>query len=192
MAPRNMNSYYDDDDRSVKRVQPGISRSSSRGGYSGRSSGYSGRSSGAYNQRRSAPQPSRRPASSGGRPPQNRRPAGGRRPIRRRRSSARLYVFIALIAVVLVVAILIFARPAQETPRQIVEVTPSAAVVAVTRSPEENSKPADETAVPSAADLHTTRELCRLLKQVSIDLVDHFIIADDEMVSLRESGCFYD
>lgn len=47
-------------------------------------------------------------------------------------------------------------------------------------------------AVPSAADMHTTQELRRVLKQVSIDLVDHFIIADDDMVSMAESGCFYD
>lgn len=45
-------------------------------------------------------------------------------------------------------------------------------------------------AMPSAADLHTTQELRRVLQQVSIELVDHFIVADDDMVSLRESGCF--
>lgn len=45
-------------------------------------------------------------------------------------------------------------------------------------------------AMPSAADLHTTQELRRVLKQVSIELVDHFIIADDDMVSMRESGYF--
>ncbi len=42
----------------------------------------------------------------------------------------------------------------------------------------------------SAVDLHTTRELRRLLRQVGVELVDHFIIADDDMVSMRESGCF--
>ena len=47
-------------------------------------------------------------------------------------------------------------------------------------------------AVPSAADLHTTRDLRRTLRQVSIDLVDHFIFADDDMVSMRDSGCFCD
>lgn len=45
-------------------------------------------------------------------------------------------------------------------------------------------------AMPSAADLHTTQELRRLLRQVSVELVDHFIIADDDMVSMRESGYF--
>ena len=45
-------------------------------------------------------------------------------------------------------------------------------------------------AMPSSADLHTTQELRRVLKQVGIELVDHFIIADDDMVSMRESGCF--
>ena len=47
-------------------------------------------------------------------------------------------------------------------------------------------------AMPSSADLHSTRELRRLLRQVSIELVDHFIFADDDMVSMAESGCFYD
>lgn len=45
-------------------------------------------------------------------------------------------------------------------------------------------------AMPSAADLHTTQELRRVLKQVSIELVDHFVVADDDMVSMRDSGCF--
>ena len=45
-------------------------------------------------------------------------------------------------------------------------------------------------AVPSAADLHTTKDLRRTLRQVSIELVDHFIFADDDMVSMRDSGCF--
>ena len=47
-------------------------------------------------------------------------------------------------------------------------------------------------ALPSSADIHTTRELRRVLKQVSIELVDHFIFADDDMVSMAESGCFYE
>lgn len=45
-------------------------------------------------------------------------------------------------------------------------------------------------AMPSASDLHTTQELRKVLKQVSIELVDHFIIADDDMVSMRDSGYF--
>ena len=45
-------------------------------------------------------------------------------------------------------------------------------------------------AIPSAADLHTTHELRRVLQQVSIELVDHFVVADDDMVSMRDSGCF--
>lgn len=45
-------------------------------------------------------------------------------------------------------------------------------------------------AVPSSADLHTTQELRRMLRQVSIELVDHVVFADDEMVSMRESGFF--
>jgi len=45
-------------------------------------------------------------------------------------------------------------------------------------------------AIPSAADMHTTHELRRILHQVGIELVDHFIIADGDMVSMAASGCF--
>jgi len=45
-------------------------------------------------------------------------------------------------------------------------------------------------AVYSAADVSVTRELYALLAQVNIELVDHFIIANDDMVSMRESGVF--
>ena len=43
-------------------------------------------------------------------------------------------------------------------------------------------------AVYSAADAAATRAVAELLRQVDIELVDHFIIANDEMVSMRESG----
>ena len=45
-------------------------------------------------------------------------------------------------------------------------------------------------AIPSAPDMHTTRELQRVLRQVGIELVDHFIFADDDMVSMADFGCF--
>lgn len=47
-------------------------------------------------------------------------------------------------------------------------------------------------ALPSNADMRATRELRRLLEQVSVELVDHFIFADDEMVSMAESGWLSD
>lgn len=45
-------------------------------------------------------------------------------------------------------------------------------------------------AMYSAADVATTREVRKLLAQVNIELVDHFVIANDDMVSMRESGVF--
>ena len=43
-------------------------------------------------------------------------------------------------------------------------------------------------AMCSAQDVHTTKYLSQLLRQVGVCLVDHFVIAEDEMVSMRESG----
>lgn len=53
------------------------------------------------------------------------------------------------------------------------------------------------TALPSNSDLLTTRTLRETLLSVGVDLIDHFIITDDDYVSLRESGLagnifFYD
>lgn len=45
-------------------------------------------------------------------------------------------------------------------------------------------------AMYSPADVVTTREVSRLLARVNIELLDHYIIANDDMVSLRESGVF--
>lgn len=45
-------------------------------------------------------------------------------------------------------------------------------------------------AMYSAADVTTTRDVFRLLAQVDIQLLDHYIIANDDMVSMRESGVF--
>jgi DNA repair protein RadC len=43
-------------------------------------------------------------------------------------------------------------------------------------------------ALPSQADLLTTRRLQAVLDAVGIELSDHLIFSDDDMVSLRESG----
>ena len=45
-------------------------------------------------------------------------------------------------------------------------------------------------AMYSAADVAATREVAKLLRQVDIELMDHYIIANDDMVSMRESGVF--
>jgi DNA repair protein RadC len=45
-------------------------------------------------------------------------------------------------------------------------------------------------ATPSHEDLLTTRHLFQLLQQVGIQLYDHVILVDDDMLSLRDSGIF--
>ena len=45
-------------------------------------------------------------------------------------------------------------------------------------------------ALPSQADLVTTRRLWDVLRNVGVELVDHLIFADDDMVSLKDSGIF--
>ena len=45
-------------------------------------------------------------------------------------------------------------------------------------------------AMYSPADVTVTREVAKLLRQVDIELMDHYIIANDDMVSMRESGVF--
>jgi len=45
-------------------------------------------------------------------------------------------------------------------------------------------------AVPSDEDISTTRYLKGMFRQMSIALLDHVIVADDEMVSMRDSGFF--
>ena len=44
------------------------------------------------------------------------------------------------------------------------------------------------TALPSHSDLLTTQKVRETLMSVGVDLIDHFIITDDDYVSLRESG----
>lgn len=53
------------------------------------------------------------------------------------------------------------------------------------------------TALPSHSDLITTQTVRETLLSVGVDLIDHFIITDDDYVSLRDSGLagnifFYD
>ena len=43
-------------------------------------------------------------------------------------------------------------------------------------------------ALPSADDLHTTRRIAKALFAVEINLADHIIVADDDYVSLAQSG----
>ncbi|MDY3015373.1 MAG: JAB domain-containing protein [Evtepia sp.] len=45
-------------------------------------------------------------------------------------------------------------------------------------------------ATPSDEDLSTTRYLRQILSQISIILYDHIIMADEDMVSMRDSGYF--
>ena len=47
-------------------------------------------------------------------------------------------------------------------------------------------------AIPSGADLETTRIVWQAMDNVGVELVDHFIVADDECVSMRDSGYFQD
>lgn len=46
-------------------------------------------------------------------------------------------------------------------------------------------------ALPSEEDRFTTRQLAVALSSVDIVLVDHLVIADDEFVSLRQSGLYH-
>lgn len=43
-------------------------------------------------------------------------------------------------------------------------------------------------ALPSREDLITTTQIFNALRTINIHLVDHFVIADDEAVSMRDSG----
>ena len=43
-------------------------------------------------------------------------------------------------------------------------------------------------ALPSGADLLTTETLARVLREVGVELADHLIFTEDDMVSLKDSG----
>lgn len=45
-------------------------------------------------------------------------------------------------------------------------------------------------AIPSDEDIHTTRRLAAALSTVDIVLVDHIVVADDDFVSMSQSGIF--
>ncbi len=47
-------------------------------------------------------------------------------------------------------------------------------------------------ALPSTADVNTTKTLAKTLRAVGVRLFDHFIITDDDYVSLRESNMLED
>ena len=49
---------------------------------------------------------------------------------------------------------------------------------------------AQQSAIPSNADLMTTQQLTAILRSVGVELLDHLIFTDDDMVSLRDSGLF--
>ena len=44
---------------------------------------------------------------------------------------------------------------------------------------------------PSEEDIETTRSMRRALRTISVELLDHIIVADDDYVSLAEYGVFY-
>lgn len=46
-------------------------------------------------------------------------------------------------------------------------------------------------ALPSEQDIATTKEIRRILRTISVELIDHIIVADDDFVSLSQSGEFY-
>ena len=45
-------------------------------------------------------------------------------------------------------------------------------------------------ATPSDADISTTRYIRQVLQSINIQLYDHVIMTDDDMVSMRDSGYF--
>lgn len=47
-------------------------------------------------------------------------------------------------------------------------------------------------AMPSDEDISSTLYLRRSLRNIGVDLYDHVILVDDDMVSMRESGCLLD
>jgi len=47
-------------------------------------------------------------------------------------------------------------------------------------------------ALPSSEDIHTTRRIAAALQAVEINLVDHIVVADDDYVSMAQSGYRFD
>lgn len=75
---------------------------------------------------------------------------------------------------------------ADVTPRKVVETALAQNATAVILSHNHVSG----LALPSNADLLTTRKLWEVLRNVGVELVDHLIFAGGDMVSLRDSGFF--
>ena len=74
------------------------------------------------------------------------------------------------------------------TPRRVVEVALACNATSIILAHNHISG----LALPSQADLATTRLLWDVLRNVGVELVDHLIFADDDMVSMQESGFFQD
>ena len=74
------------------------------------------------------------------------------------------------------------------TPREVVQIAlrKHAASVVLTHNH------LAELAIPSRADIETTRLLYRGLRLIGVELLDHVIVADDDCVSMRDSGMFDD
>ena len=47
-------------------------------------------------------------------------------------------------------------------------------------------------AVPSGEDVQTTRRIAMALKAVDVHLADHIVVADDDYVSMAQSGQRFD
>ena len=43
-------------------------------------------------------------------------------------------------------------------------------------------------ALPSGADMDVTTRLCRMLRMIDVELMDHIIVSDGDFVSMRDSG----
>lgn len=70
------------------------------------------------------------------------------------------------------------------TPRRVVELALAHNASAVLLAHNHVSGPA----LPSNADLLTTETLARVLREVGVELADHLIFTEDDMVSLKDSG----
>ena len=75
---------------------------------------------------------------------------------------------------------------AEVTPRRVVEIVLAHNATAAILAHNHLSN----LALPSDADLMTTQQLRSILQSVGVELLDHLIFTDDDMVSLRDSGFF--
>lgn len=76
------------------------------------------------------------------------------------------------------------ANAADITPRRVVELALAHNASAVLLAHNHVSG----LALPSNADLLTTETLARVLREVGVELADHLIFTEDDMVSLKDSG----